>query len=201
MSSADRAPPRRVLMIGEDPERAVWAATCLRELGFEARSLVGNTRRTLKQISEQSPDAIVVEVSSPDRQILESLSILSMHQPTPVVMFSSVEDPDYVDLAVAAGVSSYVAGGFAPERIQSIFDVACARFRYTQRLRAALDEAKTEVAERRVVDAAKRVLMRSRNLTENQAYQHMRSLAMDRGARLVDIAHQIAGSSEAVARK
>ena len=57
--------------------------------------------------------------------------------------------------------------------------------------KALVADAKGKLAEREVVDKAKRILMDSRGLTEPQAYTELRKTAMNQGKRIADIAEAV----------
>jgi response regulator NasT len=106
-------------------------------------------------------------------------------------MFASDDAPETIRRAVRAGVSAYIVDGLDPVRVKSIVDVAVARFGEHQRLRTELAEANLKLSERKVVERAKGILMRVRGMDEEQAFQALRRMAMDRGKRLVEIARQV----------
>jgi response regulator NasT len=70
-------------------------------------------------------------------------------------------------------------------------EVALARFKSDQALRAELNQARTALSERKLIDRAKGMLMQARGMTEEEAYQTMRKLAMDQGKRMADIASNV----------
>ena len=75
--------------------------------------------------------------------------------------------------------------------IDTLFDLAVARFEEDQRLRNALRDAEDQLADRKRIDRAKGLLMQSRGCTEDEAYRLMRRMAMDRGLKLRDLAEQL----------
>jgi two-component system, response regulator / RNA-binding antiterminator len=137
------------------------------------------------------PDVVIVDAESPSRDTLEHLAAVSATHPRPVVVFS--EDPalEPMQRALAAGVASYVIAGLNPERLAPVLQVAIARFEQDRALRAQLGQAQAKLTERKVIERAKGVLMRESGLGEEEAYHHMRRLAMDRGQRLVQVAERI----------
>jgi two-component system, response regulator / RNA-binding antiterminator len=54
-----------------------------------------------------------------------------------------------------------------------------------------LHEAKTALADRKVIERAKGILMEAKSLNEQEAYVLMRKTAMDQKRRLVEIARAI----------
>lgn len=81
-------------------------------------------------------------------------------------------------------------------RLASLLEVAVVRHAETQRLRTELHKAKTSLAERKTVDRAKGTIMRQRNLSEDQAYQLLRKLAMQRNRRVGEVADEVIAAAE-----
>ncbi len=93
--------------------------------------------------------------------------------------------------AVQAGVSAYVEESVDAARLRSILQVAMTRFRMDQILREKLDAAETRLAERKLVDRAKALLMERHHLPENDAYSLLRRTAMQRNLSMAQLAQEI----------
>ncbi|WP_448211510.1 ANTAR domain-containing response regulator [Colwellia sp. MEBiC06753] len=145
----------------------------------------------LKQVEALQPDIIIIDIESPSRDILDSLSVISDANPKPVVMFSQQGDSEVIKQSVKSGVSAYIAGGVNIERVRSILDTALARFSEFQSLKQELVKTKQKLSSQRAVDQAKTWLMESQKLTEHQAYQRIRKMAMDNGQKIEDVAQNI----------
>lgn len=180
----------RVLVVDESPEQAQLLRDGLRKAGYEVAA-PSSPLALLRAIEEHRPDIIVIDTESPSRDVLEHLVVMSQHTPRPVVMFASDADPETIREATRAGVSAYVVDGLDPERIKPILNAAVARFDELQALRAQLAAANLRLAERKLVERAKGLLMKSRGLDEAAAYALMRKLAMDRKLRLGEVAQQL----------
>lgn len=144
-----------------------------------------------ERISQLQPDMIIIDAESDARDVLEHIVIASRDERRPIVLFTEDEDTRSMDAAMAAGVSAYVVAGLQAERIQPVLNVALARFRQEQKLLAELSETRHKLAERKVIDRAKGILMNNQRLTEDQAYQKLRSMAMNKNLKLAEIAQRI----------
>ena len=123
--------------------------------------------------------------------MLEHVVMVSRDQPRPIVMFSSDGASEAIRDAVKAGVSAYIVDGLAAGRVKGIIEVAVARFDEYQRLVAELAEANLKLSERKLVDRAKGILMKSRDYSEDEAYHALRKLAMTRKKRMGDAARMV----------
>lgn len=186
----------RVLVVDESPERADILREGLRRAGYEVSASLSSAGSLLAAIEQLEPDVIVIDTESPSRDVLEHLVVMTQHTPRPVVMFSNDSAPETIREAVRAGVSAYVVDGMEPDRIRAIIDVAVAQFEDFQRLREALAEAKLKLAERKLVERAKGLLMKSRSLDEETAYALLRKFAMDRKLRLGEVAQQLIDAAD-----
>ena len=144
-----------------------------------------------ERISQLQPDLIIIDAQSDARDVLEHIVIASRDERRPIVLFTDDDTTRSMDAAMAAGVSAYVVAGLQSERIKPVLSVALARFRQEQKLLAELEETRHKLTERKVIDRAKGLLMSSARLTEEQAYQKLRSMAMNKNMKLADIAQRI----------
>ena len=186
----------RVLVVDESEERAELLRDGLRQAGCEVAASLSSPFALLASVQEEQPDVIVIDTDSPSRDVLEHLVMVTQHTPRPIVMFTNDGAPDTIRDAVRAGVSAYVVDGLDPARLKTIVDVAVARFENFQTLRAQLAVAEGRLAERKLVERAKGLLMKSRNLDEEAAYSTLRKMAMDRKLKLSEVAQRIIDAAD-----
>ena len=66
--------------------------------------------------------------------------------------------------------------------------MAIVRFQDHQKLKEELEDYKSRLQDRKDVDKAKGILMQHRNLSEEEAYQLLRKMAMDRHMKIGEAA-------------
>jgi response regulator NasT len=181
----------RVLIVDESPERAAVLREGLERTGYEVAAALAAPIELLRAVEQVRPDVIVIDTESPSRDVLEHVVLITRDQPRPIVMFASDGAPDAIRDAMRAGVSAYVVDGLDAARVKSIVEVAVARFGEYQRLREELADANLKLEERKLVERAKGILMKARAVGEDEAFQALRRMAMDRGKRLGEIAQQL----------
>lgn len=195
-SAGSGAPALRVMVVDDAAERAEIVQRALRSAGYEVIAHVASTLDLHRRVSELKPDVIIIDTDSPDRDTLENLSLLNHDAPRPVVMFTNDSDNRKIREAVQAGVSAYVVDGLAADRVKPIIDVAVARFEQFQALRRELEEIEGKLADRKLIERAKGILMKRAKLGEDEAYRALRKQAMDRNLQLVEVARQVVAVSE-----
>jgi response regulator NasT len=180
-----------ILLVDDNLERANAITEALGLSRYRVAHLVSSGMSLLKQVDQLKPDMIVIDIESPDRDVLDSLHLLSSVNPKPIVMFSETQDSDTITRSVKSGVSAYVTGEVDPVRVRSILDAAVARFEEFQAIKSALQSTQHELESRKVVDEAKRLLMKKQGLSEEAAFSSMRKMAMDSGQKLEQIARTL----------
>ena len=181
----------KVLLIDDTRTRARVLRKALQDGGYEVVQAAAAPLALLKAVERAQPDVIIIDVDSPSRDVLEHIVVMSQNAPRPIVMFARDPAQETIREAVKAGVSAYVVDGLEAARVKPIIDVACARFEEFQRLRGELAQVRENLSERKLVERAKGILMQRRGLTEEAAFAALRGMAMDRKARLADVARSV----------
>jgi response regulator NasT len=182
---------KRILIIDDLRDRAAWLKASLELADFDVVGVLAWEQVSEQSIQAASADVIIVDANAPGRDTLEQISLMSTTLEKPVVVLGAQKDQRSIEAAMRAGVSAYVAHTVQGEDLRGIIQVAAARFSEYKRLRDELKEAKDQLVERKLVDQAKGILIADHGYSEADAYKRMRSMAMSKGKRLVEIAEAI----------
>ena len=175
----------------DDAARATAVESRLRDVGFEVLSVIPTASGLLYQMAQQEPDVVIIALDSPDRDVLESLSIASGHNPRPVVMFSEAGDQGFITDAIRAGVTAYQAEDISPARVRAAIDIAVAQFSAFSELREELDDTRRQLEDRKLIEKAKGLLMQAHDVSEEEAFTTLRRLAMDKNRTLGETARDV----------
>jgi response regulator NasT len=137
------------------------------------------------------PDLIIAIMNTSDSQLLSKFKIINERFPLPIVIFTHDDRDEAIEEAIEAGVSAYIVDGFHENRIHAILRTAIARFKQVQSMQKQLKDLKTSLADRKIIDRAKGLIMEQRKCTENEAYSLMRTSAMNQNMRLGQLAQNI----------
>ncbi|MET4635339.1 ANTAR domain-containing response regulator [Kaistia defluvii] len=181
----------RVVVVDDNAVRAAILVDGLREAGIDGVEVIETSTQLVRRLAAIDPDVIIIDLENPSRDMLEQMFQVSRVVSRPVAMFVDQSDQAMIRAAVDAGVSAYIVDGLKKERVKAIVDMAISRFEAFDRLQRELLEAKSELADRKVIDRAKGILMRSRNLSEEEAYALLRQAAMNEKRRIADIAQSL----------
>jgi two-component system, response regulator / RNA-binding antiterminator len=181
----------RIAIVDESASRASIIEEGLATLeGCEIFTLTSRSG-LVAQIAEIAPDIIFMDLGNPSRDVLEEYFAVSRALDHPIAMFVDQSDDDQIAASIDAGVSTYVVDGLSAKRIAPLLNMTIRRFQAYARLQTELAEAQGKLAERDMIDKAKRILMHSKGTSEPAAYAELRKKAMSTNRRIADIAEAV----------
>lgn len=181
----------KIMLVNDADHRLGRLRRALEDAGINVVAEVDGGMHLPQYIEAVQPDAVLIDSDSPSRDILEQLVVMSHDNPRPVVMFADNADQEVIKQAIRAGVTAYVYDGIKPSRIQAVLEVASARFQAEQELKHELADVQGKLSDRKLVEKAKGILMKQKDLPEDEAYQLLRRTAMNNNLRIAELAQQI----------
>lgn len=188
-------PTLKVLVIDEfETDRLI--ENSLQQYGYEIATLKLNALDLVDVVKTLGPDVVILNLYTPDESVLAMMRDINQRYSVPVVMFAEDQRTETINQVIKAGVSAYIVDGLEPKRLKAIIDVAIARFKEQQELKDELKKTKTQLEDRKLIDRAKAILIKSQGYTEDQAYHALRKLAMERTVTLGEMAKNVIAMAE-----
>jgi len=185
--------PLTILLIDTDDTRAHALEEKLSQSGF-ARVVRAQGPDLAAAVEQTAPDLVIVDMALPDRDTLEDIRAVAVA--SPVVMFAGTDDPAFAQEAIAAGVCSYNLSGVALHDVRPIMASAIALFQRYRHVETELAAAKALLAERRLIERAKAILMKDRKMTEPEAYRWLQKKAMNESRKLAQVVEDFVALEE-----
>lgn len=180
-----------VLLIEEKPKPSSMLKKALEDFGYDVTKHTSFDNNIIEQIDLCNPSILILATDLPSTNMLKELAEINQLLPLPIIIFAENDSPNVIQNAIKSGVSAYVVNEILPQRINSIISVANERFKAVQSLRNELKQAKTQLESRKYIDRAKGLLMEQKQISESEAYNSLRKMAMDQGSSLASVAKNI----------
>lgn len=135
-----------------------------------------------------APELLLIDCEQPTPELLAQLGAAQLLRPRPVLLVAEQMAPEQMRAALRAGASALQLAGLPPQRLGALLQLALARFEHDQALQRDLRHTQTQLAERKLVERARGILMREQGLDEDAAFQRLRQLAMDGGQTMAAVA-------------
>lgn len=190
----------RLLLVDGQQQRATNIIAELEYLGVKDVSHVLHGHTLLLHVEASDPQLIVIALPEgvDHSKTLHCVSVLNDMRPTPIMMFASGRDPEFVDSALSKGVTMFVTEMLHAERIFNRLGVVMAQFERTQSLLkrtedldSRLQVVQGKLSEQKIIARAKALLIEHDRLTEDQAHRALHQFSMQENFRLVEVAAKV----------
>lgn len=187
-----------ITLVYESHEQQNATALLLVDAGFTVNQAFPLTSQWVLTTQQQPPDMLVLVVTRPNTDLLQQLKNLHQNPVCPVIVIAYRAEADVTRATILAGADTCITGRISADRIQSFIEVACIRFELTQAMQKTITELTEQVeslesrlSDRRDIDRAKGLLMTTYKMSETDAYNAMRNMAMDSGNKLGEVARNL----------
>lgn len=167
----------------------------LEAAGIRVLGVVDERSKLVQEVVRHAPDLLICDDPRPDETLFKATLTLAEIAPRPVIVFTSDSDSENIVHAVQSGIHVYVVNGYGAHRLRSLIHLAQARYQSEQELRAALQDVTRRFEERKTVDRAKGILMRARQVSDDDAFQILRTASMHSNQRLGQVSQHIIQSA------
>ncbi|MCX4188117.1 ANTAR domain-containing response regulator [Methylophaga sp. OBS4] len=184
------------IVISEQPQTAAKLKAVLNDSDYKVIFEGSNLQQLLTLKWRVEPELIIAVMETSDSQVLSKFKVINEQFPLPIVIFTHDDRDDAIEQAIEAGVSAYIVDGFREDRVQPILRTAMARFRQYRSMQKQLQELRTSLADRKIIDRAKGLIMQQRQCSEDEAYRLLRTSAMNQNMRLAALAQNILATAD-----
>lgn len=180
-----------VLLMEEYPTSKSMLKKTLIDFDYYITKHISFNEKLINEIEFNNPDILILSTEVLNDKTLKELAEINQLLPLPIVIFVEHDAPNIIQNAIKAGVSAYVVHETLPQRVKSVISVANERFKEVQSLRNELKQAKAQLESRKLIERAKGLLMEQKQISENQAFDALRKMAMNQGNSLAMVAKNI----------
>jgi response regulator NasT len=186
-----QTPSVKVLLVDPLHCKSSLLKRALLENEYQIVEQITDITNIADRLSTHKPDIMMISMDTPDTTTLDKMSELRQLHPMPVIVFAEKDSPHMIQQVVKAGVNAFIVDDIQIQRLPSIVNIAIARFNEQQKLEKELNTVKTKLADRKIVERAKGLLMAQRNINEEEAYNSLRKMAMDKGQSMANISENL----------
>jgi len=181
----------KVLLVQEKENESKDLLYVLSSIGYDDVRVVESSHDIVRHAKDYDMDFMLVDVYRPGPDLLNMIAETIQKRPVPVIMFVEESSDDIITDVIKSGVSAYVVDGYQRNRVRGVISLARVRFEENQRLLGELEEAKSALNGRKLIDRAKGIVMKQKACDEETAYKLIRKMAMDKNVRITDVAKQL----------
>lgn len=166
----------------------------LRQHGYGNVRIVGSLEELPSELQRAVPELLLVMHEPGQLDGLRLLPELSGYR-IPAILAVTTLDRALADQAVRAGYAAFLVVPSIAGAIHGAVALARGAAERLTPLRNTIEELERKLAERKVIERAKGLLMEKERLNEEQAFRKLRSLAMSRRIGMGALAEEIVNAA------
>ncbi|HWB11722.1 MAG TPA: response regulator [Pirellulales bacterium] len=190
--------PLRIAVADDEADMRDWFERMLPMLGYQVVSVAENGRELVEHCRTLKPDLVITDIKMPDMDGIEASQAICSERPLPIILVSAYHDPELVRRAEADHVLAYLVKPIGKAALAPAIGLAVRRFAELQELRKEAADLRQALADRRVIEQAKGVLMKVAGVDERSAFRRLQELAADKNLKLIDAAQAVLGLEKAL---
>ena len=137
------------------------------------------------------PDVVLMDVKMPELDGIEAARQIGYAHLAPVVLLTSFSQQDLIDRARESGVYGYLIKPVREDQLVPTLQMAIGRFNDDRMSRQQILDLEKSLEERKIIQKATGILMDLYHISEDEAYQRIRTLSMKRRTSVAEIAQLI----------
>lgn len=186
----------QIFIAEDDPIGMAGFCTVLQGLGYQIAGKANTGRKAIEGVKQTNPDLILMDINMPDLDGLSALEEINKEQLIPCIIITGYNDVSLVERASQLGVFGYLHKPVDEYEIQSAIKIAMERFNEFEQLRGKLRKSEQALADRKLIERAKGILMDTMEMSEQQAMKFLQKKGRNANKKLVEVAKEVIARKE-----
>lgn len=181
----------RVVIIDDESLIRMDLRDILESQGHEVLGEGCNGVEAITLCKTLQPDVVLMDVKMPELDGIEAARQIGYSHLAPVVLLTSFSQQDLIDRARESGVYGYLIKPVREDQLVPTLQMAIGRFNDDTMSRQQILDLEKSLEERKIIQKATGILMDLYHISEDEAYQRIRTLSMKRRTSVAEIAQLI----------
>ena len=183
---------RRIIVVDDEPITRMDICEILREAGYNVVAEAGDGFDAIEQSRKHNPDFVIMDVKMPILDGLKAAKVITENKLSRgVVLLTAYSNREFIDEAKNIGIIEYIVKPIDEKSFIPNLEIIFNKQEEFEELEKKYIKTNQKLEDRKKIDIAKRILMKSRNFTENEAYEYIRTLSMNKRCDMGKIANII----------
>jgi two-component system, response regulator PdtaR len=187
---------KRILVVEDESILLLDITIMLKDAGFDVVGHARNGEKAIELAHALQPDLVLMDIKMPKMNGLKASDVISNTFQIPVLLLTAFSQREYIDEAKRANIVGYLVKPITEANLIPAVEIAllqAANTKKYQERNAQLDETLTN---RKVIEKAKGIIMKRKNVTEEVAYNKLRRLSMDKQLSMETVARRIIANDQ-----
>lgn len=187
----------RIAVADDEPDMRDYFQQVLPRLGHSVVAAAQNGRELVEKCRATAPDLVITDIKMPELDGIDAAIQIYQDRPVPVILVSAHHDETLIERAESDHIMGYLVKPIKQIDLAPTIALAFHRFEQFKAMRQEANDLRQALADRKVIERAKGILMKKAGMPEADAFRRLQKLASEKNRKLVDIASMILTAEEA----
>jgi response regulator NasT len=188
----------RIVVADDEPRMRQYFQKILPRLGHEVVGVAETGRRLVEECAKAQPDLVITDINMPELDGIDAANEIYEQGPVPVILVSAHSDDSLIQRAEDDHILGYLVKPIKQADLEPAISIAMRCFEQFEAMRREASDLRQALADRKIVERAKGLLMKRTGLSEPDAFRRLQKLASERNSKLVHVAEMIVAAEEAL---
>lgn len=182
---------RSILICDDEPLIRMNLKGMLVDLGFDEILECGDGTKAVEMALASFPDMAILDVAMPGMDGITAAVEIRKKLKIPIMLLTSACDSATVKRASASGIAAFLTKPLRQQDLLPAIEIALQHVEEVESLKEKIDDLRELIANRKIIEKAKGILMEKNRVSEGEAYRIMQKTAMDKRKTLLQVADGI----------
>jgi AmiR/NasT family two-component response regulator len=181
-------PPLRIVVADDEPDMRDYFRKILPRLGHTVTAAAENGEQLVDFCRFYQPDLVITDIKMPGVDGIDAAMQIYADRPVPVILVSAYSDAKLIERAEADHIMAYLVKPIKQADLEPAIGLAMRRFEQFQALRDEAADLRQALADRKIIEQAKGILMKVLGLSEADAFRRLQKTASAKNLKLIEVA-------------
>ncbi|MBB6624350.1 ANTAR domain-containing response regulator [Clostridium gasigenes] len=183
---------KRIVIVDDEPITRMDLKSLLVDAGYDVVAEASDGFDAVEASKKYLPDIILMDINMPNLDGLKAAKIISRGgYAGGIILLTAFSDKEFIEKAKDVGVFAYLLKPLDEKSLIPTVEMVYSKSSEFKKLKKELDLSIKKIEERKIIERAKGMLMKEDNLTEEESYEKIRKLSMDRRCSMRSIGEAI----------
>ena len=172
---------RKIIVVDDEPITRMDICEILREANYDVVAEAGDGFDAIEQSKKYNPDFVIMDVKMPILDGLKAAKVITEQKLSRgIVLLTAYSNKEFIEEAKNIGIIGYIVKPIDEKSFIPNLEIIFNKQEEFEKLEKKYLKTSQKLEDRKKIDIAKSILMNTRNFTENEAYEYIRTLSMNK---------------------
>lgn len=183
---------KKILVVDDEPIIRLDIRDMLEQAGYEVVGEAGDGFEAIQMAQEYQPDVVIMDIKMP---LLDGLTaskrIMAEDLTSGIILLTAFSDAKFIEKAKDFGALGYLIKPLNEGALIPMVELSLAKGEQFKKMSQEIKKLNKKLTDRKIIEKAKGKLMSREKLSEEEAYQKMRSISMEKRVPMIEIAETL----------